>query len=93
MKLPDKYSLRLHTKNFRRVTSEATLSIDYSSKIKIIEIEYKTGKIYHYLQMNKKMSNKFLEFANKEKGLGAYINQEFKNLVTENDYDYYELIR
>lgn len=92
MKLPDKYSERLHTINFRRVTSEAAISINYYEKLKIIEIEYKTGKIYHYLNMNKKMWNKFLEFANKGKGLGTYINQDFKHMINENNYDYYELI-
>ena len=44
MKLPDKYGERLGTKNFRKVTSEAALSIDYSPKRKIIEIEYKPVK-------------------------------------------------
>ena len=92
MKLPDIYSDRLHTKNFRRITSEAAISIDYYSKLKIIEIEYKNGKIYHYLNMNKKVWNKFLEFANKGKGLGAYINQDFKYMIDENNYGYYELI-
>lgn len=92
MKLPDKYGRRLHTKNFRRVSSEAAISIDYDSKLKIIEIEYKTGKTYQYLDMNKKVWNRFLEFADKGKGLGAYINQDFKCVVDENDYDYYEVI-
>ena len=92
MKLPDKYGDRLHTKNFRRVTSEAAISIDYYPKLKIIEIEYKTGKIYHYLNMNKKVWNTFLELANKGKSLGTYINQDFKNMINENNYDYYELI-
>ena len=92
MKLPDKYGKRLHTRNFRRVTSEAAISVDYHSKLKIIEIEYKTNKIYHYLQMNKKVWNKFLEFANKGKGLGIYINRDFKIMIDENNYDYYELI-
>ena len=92
MKLPDKYSERLHTINFRRVTSEAAISIDYHPKLKIIEIEYKTGKVYHYLHMNKDIWNKFLEFADKGNGLGSYINQEFKQMIDDNNYDYHELI-
>jgi hypothetical protein len=60
VKLPDKYGKRLHTKNFRRVTSEAAISIDYYPELKIIEIEYQTGKIYHYLNMNNNVWNKFL---------------------------------
>ena len=87
----DKYSDRLHTKNFRRVTSRAAISIDYYPKLKIIEIEYKTGKIYHYLNINKSVWNKFLEFANKGKGLGTYINQDFKDMIDKDNYDYYEL--
>ena len=92
MKLPDKYSERLHTINFRRVTSEAVISIDYYEKLKIIEIEYKTGKIYHYRNMTKDIWNKFLVFADKSKGLGTYIDQDFKQMIDDNNYDYYELI-
>ena len=92
MKLPDKYGDRLHTINFRRVTSEAAISIDYHPKLKIIEIEYKTGKVYHYLHMNKKIWDTFLEFANIGEGLGAYINRDFKKMIDERNLDYYELI-
>jgi hypothetical protein len=53
MKLKDKYKGRLNTKNFRRVNSQAIISIDYYTKLKIVEIEYKTGKIYHYLDIDK----------------------------------------
>ena len=91
MKLADKYSDRLHTKSFRRVTSKAVISIDYYPKLKIIEIEYRTGKIYHYLNMNKTIWNKILEFADKGKGLGTYINQDFKDMIDKDNYDYYEL--
>ncbi len=42
--------------------------------------------------MNKNIWNKFLEFADKGKGLGTYINQEFKQMIDDNNYDYYELI-
>ena len=91
MKLPDKYGERLYTKNFRIVTSEAAISIDYYPKLKIVEIEYKTGKIYHYLNINKEIWKKFLEFADKGKGLGTYINQDFKNMIDRDNHDYYEL--
>ena len=91
MKLPDKYSKRLNTINFRKVTSEAATSIDYNPKLKIIEIEYQTGRIYHYLNMNEKVWSKFLELANKGNGLGIYINRDFKTMIDENNYDYYEL--
>ncbi len=92
MKLADKYGERLYTKNYKRVNSDAAFSIDYYTKLKIVEIEYKTGKIYHYLNINKKIGNKFIAFANKGEGLGTYINQDFKKMIEENNYDYYELI-
>ncbi len=42
--------------------------------------------------MNETIWNRFLELADKAKGLGVYINHDFKNMIEENDYDYYELI-
>ena len=92
MKLPDQYGERLYTINFRRVNSEAAISIDYHPKLKILEIQYKAGKIYHYLNIDKTIWNKFLEFANKGAGLGTYINQDFKNMIDKYNLDYYELI-
>lgn len=92
MKLPDKYEKRLHTKQFRQVTSRAITSIDYNAKSKILEIEFKTGHIYHYLDINKNIWKKVLEFADKGEGLGAYINQDFKAMVEDEKGDYYEVI-
>jgi hypothetical protein len=91
MKLPDKFGRRLHTINFRRVTSEAVNSIDYDPRLKIIEIEYKPGNIYHYLNMDKNTWDKFLEFADRGEGLGNYINHNFKRQVDDERHDYYEL--
>ena len=90
-KLPDKSGRRLYTINFRRVTSEAVNSIDYDPGLKIIEIEYKPGNIYHYLNMDKNTWDKFLEFADKGEGLGNYINHNFKKQVDDEGHDYYEL--
>jgi hypothetical protein len=87
MKLRDKYGVRLNTKNFRKVTSEAALSIDYDQRLKIIEIEYLNEDVYHYLNSNNKEWTKMIEFANKEKGLGGYINHDFKD-----KHDYYKLM-
>lgn len=87
MKLQDKYGVRLNTKNFKRVKSDAALSIDYYPKSKIIEIEYPNNEVYHYLKTNYKEWNKLIELANKGKGLGTYINQEFKK-----NHDFYKLI-
>jgi hypothetical protein len=87
MKLHDKYGIRLNTKNFRKVTSEAVLSIDYHRKLKTIEIEYHNNDVYHYLNANNKEWGKMIEFANKGEGLGGYINHDFKK-----KHDYYKLI-
>lgn len=92
MKLPDKYEKRLYTKHFRQVTSRAITSIDYNAKSKILEIEFKTGHIYHYLDISKNIWKKILEFADKGKRLGVYINQDFKTMVEEEKKDYYEVI-
>jgi hypothetical protein len=87
MKLRDKYGGRLNTKNFRKVTSEAVLSIDYDQRLKTIEIEYHNKEVYNYLNTNNKEWAKMIEFANKGKGLGAYLNHDFKK-----KHDYYKLI-
>lgn len=92
MKLADKFGERLYTKNYRIINSHAALSMDYHVKLKIVEIEYKTSKIYHYLDIDKKVWNKFITFANKGEGLGTYLNQNFKKMIEEYNYDYYELI-
>ncbi len=34
---------------------------------------------------------KFSAFADKDKGPGTYINHDFKHMIEENNYDYYEL--
>jgi hypothetical protein len=87
MKFPDKYGVRINTKNFRRVESDAALSIDYDQRLKIIEIEFINNDVYHYLKSNKKEWDKFIELANKGSSLGTYINQEFKKR-----HNYYKLI-
>jgi hypothetical protein len=92
MKLPHKYGQRLRTLNFTRVTSGAATSIDYYEELEIVEIEYKTGKIYHYLFINKTVWDQFLELARKGKGLGSYISQDFKDMIDRENHDYYQLI-
>jgi hypothetical protein len=93
MKLPDSYGKRLRSKNFRRVNSHAAYNINYDEKKKIIEIEYKNGRIYHYLDMGKNDWKKLLKYADKGEGFGAYINQKFKPIFeNSDDYKFYELI-
>lgn len=87
MKLQEKYGVRLSTENFRKVTSEAALSIDYDKRLKIVEIEYLNSDVYHYLNSNNKEWGKMIDFANKSKGLGGYVNHDFKK-----KHDYYKLI-
>ena len=59
MKLRDEYGVSLKTKNFRKVMSESSLSIDYNQNLKIIEIEYLNEDVYHYLKANNKEWAKF----------------------------------
>ena len=91
MKKPDKYGVRLGTKNFRRVKSSAARSIDYDERLKIIEIEYSSKDIYHYENVKKSEWDKFVSYAKKEKGLGVYIS-EFKEKYESSYYYYYKLI-
>jgi hypothetical protein len=81
----------LHTKNFRRVTSKAITGIDYNAKAKIIEVEFKDGEVYHYLNAQIREWDKMMEFADKKKGLGAYINQVFKEPYKRGKIKYYKL--
>lgn len=92
MKLPDKYAQRLHTGNFRKVTSDAVNSIDFDEKQNIVEVEWKGRHVYHYLNATKKEWNKMIEFANEGKGLGTYLNQVFKKPYDNCERNYYQLI-
>lgn len=91
MKLPNKYGLRLSTKNFRPVSSHAARSIDYNKKLKIIEIEYISKDIYHYLMVTDADWKKFIFYANKMEGLGEHISK-FKKAYEGQKYNYYKLI-
>jgi hypothetical protein len=91
MKRPDKYGVRLNTKNFRHVSSHAARSIDYDKRLKIIEIEYITKEIYHYLKATEDDWNKFISYANKKEGLGEHISK-FKTRYDGGGYDFYKLI-
>ncbi len=92
MKLPDKYGVRLGTSSFKKVTSSAVLSVDYDAKENIVEIEYKNGNVYHYLNANKKEWSRIIGFIKKGEGLGTYINQVFKIIYNNNERNFYELI-
>jgi hypothetical protein len=87
----EKYGVRLQSGNFRTVTSDAVETIDYSPEAKIIEIEFKNEDVYHYLDAKKTEWNKMLEFADKKKGLGGYVNQVFKVPYKKGKREYYKL--
>ena len=95
MKDQDHYGDRLRTSNFKRVNSRAVNSIDYDERLKIIEIEYKTGEIYHYTNMNKKEWKMLLECLKEGNSLGGYLNARFKPRFEDEKnrkYKYYKLI-
>ncbi len=52
-----------------------------------MEIEYNTENVYQYLRINKDTWGKFLEFADKGKGSGNYVNKNFKEKVEKNHCD------
>jgi hypothetical protein len=87
----ERYGFRLQTGNFRKVISDAVHSIDYSPALKIIEVEFKGGDIYHYLDVKKSEWNKMIECADKKEGLGGYINQVFKEPYKKGERSYYRL--
>jgi hypothetical protein len=87
----ERHGARLHTSNFRTVTSDAVDSIDYSPKVKIIEVEFKGGDTYHYLNAKRTEWNKMIACADQKEGLGAYINQVFKAPYKKGERNYYKL--
>lgn len=89
--MTERYGPRLSTKNFRKVRSHAVASIDYNPKARIIEIEFKEGEVYHYLNTRKTEWNTIIAFAGKGEGLGAYINQVFKEPYNRGERKYYKL--
>ena len=89
----DQYGDRLRTHNFKPVHSRAVNSIDYDQRLKIIEIEYKSGDVYHYKNMNKKEWEILLEIIKNPKGLGEYLNKKFKpRFESSTKFIYYRLI-
>ena len=78
MKLPDKYGERLLTQNFRKITSQAVISIDYHAELKIIEIEYTGGKLYHYPGIEEKVWFTFLQFVNVGRDWAAILTWTLK---------------
>ncbi len=96
MQLKPKYGERLYTSNFTRTNSRAIASADFDEKNKIIELEWRDdpdNKIYHYLKATKTEWGKIVELGKIQgHGLGAYLNQVFKNSYNTPKRDYYELI-
>jgi hypothetical protein len=92
MEKPAKRKTRLNTENFTVVTSRAVRSVDYDAKKKIIEIEFTTGQVYHYENALPEQWRKIYSLIPKQKGLGGYINTEFKSYFQTGDGDYYLVI-
>lgn len=87
MELETKNALRLETDNFRFVnTSEAVQSLDYSKSLKILEVEFINGGVYHYLNVSKDTWKELQETIEDGESLGGYINSTIKA-----NHDYYKL--
>lgn len=106
MKLPPQIRVRLSTKNFIKTPfSEAIKSIDYSIKLKLLEIEFKeengNDKVYHYLGVERRIFENILHLKKTIDSLPTplpkklreiYSLGRFVNQQVKPQYDYYELI-
>jgi hypothetical protein len=87
MQLETKNAPRLETDNFRFInTSEAVQSIDYSRRLKILEVEFINGGVYHYLNVSRETWKELQETIESGESLGAYVNSTIKA-----NHDYYKL--
>lgn len=88
MQLETKNAPRLETDNFRFVnTSEAVQSLDYSGRLKILEVEFISSReVYHYLGVTQSTWEKIIQVIESGESLGAFINTDIKP-----HYDYYRL--
>lgn len=89
MQLESKHALRLETDNFRFInTSEAVQSIDYSGKLKILEVEFigGNGGVYHYVNVSRDVWKAIQKTIESGDSLGTYINT-----VVKANHDYYKL--
>lgn len=87
MQLETKNVPRLETDNFRFInTSEAVQSLDYSGKLKILEVEFINGGVYHYLNVSRDTWKEVAHTIESGESLGAYVNSTIKA-----EHDYYKL--
>lgn len=87
MQLETRNAPRLETDNFRFInTSEAVQSIDYSKRLKILEVEFINGGVYHYLKVNGDTWKALQETIAQGESLGGYVNGPVKT-----NHDYYKL--
>jgi hypothetical protein len=92
MEKPPKRRKRINTSNYRVVTSRAIVNVDYDPERKIIEVQFTTGQIYHYENARAEQWSRILSLIPRKKGLGGYINTEFKRYFETGPGDYYQLI-
>jgi len=101
LKMEPRLGLRLGTKKFVTVDSDAVTSIDYSQKLKLLEVEFRDNqKIYHYLQVSKSIYENLLKLKKIKESLKVsgekdpehnYSIGKFINLEVKPRYDYYDL--
>ena len=89
MKLtPSNTKIPYSKKNYLRTpASTATNYLNYSEKDKILEIEYKQGNIYQYLNVPMKHWLQYREAVISGDSSGVYVNK----LIKEAGYDYREV--
>lgn len=78
---------RLRTDNFRFInTSEAVQSIDYSRRMKILEVEFISREVYHYLSVQPGTWREIERIIESGDSLGTYLNK-----VVKQEHEYYKL--
>jgi len=58
--------------------SETTISLNYSSVLEVLEVEFTGGKIYHYLQVKPEVWEDYLTEVKMGGSSGAFVNARIK---------------
>jgi len=72
-------SKRLNTNNkLYTPKSGTTVHIDYSDKMRVLEVEFLAGKVYHYKKVEPEVWEEYKEIVNSGQSSGVYINLNIK---------------
>jgi len=66
--------------NRKAVTSSTIHSIGYDEKSQILEVEFKSGGIYQYLNVPKSVFDRFMASPSKGKYLAQFIKDRYRTV-------------